>query len=63
MYHYCKLLYFPLLSYFREFRAVVSACLYVQLSCLHCQTLAAYLMFANNLDDDDDDDVVIPAFL
>jgi len=45
MYHYCKLLYFPLLSYFREFRAVVSACLYVQLSCLHCQTLAAYLMF------------------
>ena len=38
-------------------RAAVSACFYARLSCLHCQTFAAYLMFiSHKLNDDDDDD-------
>jgi len=40
--HSCKLFYFPLLIYFK---AAVSACFYARLSCLHCQALAAYLVF------------------
>ena len=35
------------------FRAAVSACFYAWLSCLHCQNLAAYLIFfSDKLNDD-----------
>jgi len=44
---------FILPFYFRA-AAVVSARLYVWLSCLYCHTLAAYLMFSDKLNDDDE---------
>jgi len=54
MYYSCKLFYFLLLY----FRAAVSACFYVRLSCLRCLNSCCVFddFLSDKLNDDDDDD-------